>query len=233
MGLLMLIFVNILFCKKLIFMCVHTRYLSLMKYYSAAARSFSTECEAVSLSPPTDGGDMVPDGALVFYTDASNVDTNVCGEPCFSETCYKQVPMECCDNADSQFFSMDSFFKEGNTCSGPINVTKDLTVYLAGGCSADGTFFYGEMCGGSNFGAFKELSDGTPLNLGVCNQPETICECNAYVQTKTAGCFTVGTPLGAAEQYFMKVNDPVCKKQGIKSQGFPYKIYEYNIAKNN
>ena len=198
-----------------------------MKYCSEAASDIATECKTVPLSPPTNQGDMVPDGALVFYTDARQVDTNVCGEPCFSENCYGQVPMECCDKADDQYFSMDALFT-GKTCSGPVKVTDDLTVYVAGGCSLDGTFFYGEMCGGSNFGAFKELSDGTPLNLGVCNQPDTICKCNAYVQTQTAGCFTVGTPLGAAEQYFMKVNDPVCKTRQVTSQGKHRTLVVYN-----
>ena len=125
--------------------------------------------------------------------------------------------MECCEKADSQFFTMESFFT-GNTCKGPLNLD-EISVYLGGGCSSDGTFFYGEMCGGSNYGAFKTLSDGTPLNLGVCDQPDNTCECNAYVQTKEPGCFTIGTPLNRAEQYFMKVNDPVCTQAAVQSPG--------------
>ena len=162
------------------------------------------------MSAPSDGGDLVPSGELVFYSDASTVDTDMCGEPCFSETCYNEVPMECCDGADSKFFAMEDYFSDGNTCAGPLPVTETINIYLAGGCSAEGEFFYGEMCGGSEFGAFSFLSDGTELGYGPCVQPDETCMCNAYVSTSEAGCFTVGTPLGAPEQYFMKVNDPVC-----------------------
>ena len=129
--------------------------------------------------------------------------------------------MECCENADSQYFTMESFFTD-NTCKGPLKFSDEISVYLAGGCSSDGTFFYGEMCGGSNYGAFRKLSDGKQLNLGVCDQPDSLCECNAYVQTQEAGCFTIGTTLGAAGQYFMKVNDPVCS---LSTEKVPGNIY--------
>ena len=177
----------------------------------------SAECGAMPLSPPSDGGNLVPQGALVLYSNNSRVNTDICGKPCFAESCYGKVPIECCDNADKQVLTLDTLFTD-TTCNGPLPITEDIEVYIAGGCSADGTLFYGEQCGGSTFGPFKSLSDGTSLNLGLCDQPDKTCECNAYVQTKEPGCFTVGSPPGD-EQYFLKVNDPVCTSSTIESQG--------------
>ena len=105
---------------------------------------------------------------------------------------------------------MAQFFTD-TTCVGPVSLGEGIDIYFAGGCSEDGEFFYGEQCGGSTFGPFAELG------YGVCEQPEEVCNCNACVSTSEGGCFTVGTPPGASEQYFMKVNEAVCSPETGKA----------------
>ena len=121
------------------------------------------------------------------------------------------MPDSCCSGADIEALNTVDIFTTTDQCY-PLEVQTDdgpITVYLAGGCDPEGTFFYGEQCGGSQFGPFDHLSDGTELGLGVCDQPDQLCNCNAYVSTQEAGCYNVGTPPGA-ERYFMRVNEAVC-----------------------
>merc|ERR1719242_2597470 len=163
-------------------------------------------CTAMPLAPPQ-RGNMVPDGDLLKYTDGS-LTPEICGEPCFGSDCYTQVDDSC--GAGELFTTTEDFFEESN-CKGPVNLGEDLDIYFAGGCTEEGKFFYGEMCGGSTFGSFNELANGIYLGLDPCNQPEETCVCNAYVYTETAGCFNVGTPPdGSGNRWFMRVNDPVC-----------------------
>ena len=152
------------------------------------------------MSPPTNEGNLVPNGALIFYSDNTNVPME-CGAPCFAYDCYNRVPDSCCDGADQEWFTMEQWFSDMTCVVEPYG---PYLINFAGGCSEEGEFFYGEQCGGSTFGPFTEF--GFP----PCDQPDETCSCNAYVKTSEAGCFTVGTPLGASQQFFLRVNDEVC-----------------------
>merc|ERR1712032_738625 len=112
-------------------------------------------------------------------------------------------------NADETVFDLTNLFAH-TTCNGPWPLGEGIDIYFAGGCSADGTFFYGEQCGGSTFGPFSHLSNHTYLGYGACEQPDMLCECNAYVETSEGGCWNIGTPPGSGARYFLQVNDPVC-----------------------
>ena len=73
----------------------------------------------------------------------------------------------------------------------------------AGGCSDDGTFFYGEKCGGSDFGDWAEAA------YGQCSQPEEYCHCIGTVETQTSGCFAIATiipPPGIQNAVFLQVD---------------------------
>merc|ERR1719433_2536210 len=105
---------------------------------------------------------------------------------------------------------MAQFFTD-TTCFGPVSLGEGIDIFFAGGCSEEGEFFYGEQCGGSTIGPFLEMG------LGVCTQPEEECNCNAYVSTKEGGCYTVGTPPGADEQFFMRVSEDVCVPKATMS----------------
>ena len=63
-----------------------------------------------------------------------------------------------------------------------------ITAVLVNGCYDDGTQFYGEKCGGSNFGAANELA------YGDCGPAEDTCACKLYVESKSPGCFAIATP---------------------------------------
>jgi hypothetical protein len=183
------------------------------------------ECSAKPLSPPKDGGKLVPDGELKFFSDIEKVPTE-CGKPCFGADCYKPVPMECCKRADKSFLKTSDWFAEKTCLEKPLATENgDIMITFTGGCSAEGKFFYGEQCGGSQFGPFKKFADALGLDL-PCEQPKEKCECNAYVYTEEAGCFNVGTPPGATERYFMMVNDPVCKRKTAETTDAPVKPTE-------
>merc|ERR1719461_1308520 len=180
------------------------------------------ECKAMPKSPPKDGGKLVPDGELKYFSDATNVPTE-CGAPCFGADCYKPVPMSCCKQADKSFLKTSDWFAEKTCLDKPLATENgDIMITFTGGCSAEGEFFYGEQCGGSEFGPFKKFADALGLDL-PCEQPKEKCECNAYVYTKEAGCFNVGTPPGAKERYFMMVNDPVCVRKTVETTDMPVK----------
>merc|ERR1719461_274636 len=180
------------------------------------------ECKAMPKSPPKDGGKLVPDGELKYFSDATNVPTE-CGAPCFGADCYKTVPMSCCKQADKSFLKTSDWFAEKTCLDKPLATENgDIMITFTGGCSAEGEFFYGEQCGGSEFGPFKKFADALGLDL-PCEQPKEKCECNAYVYTKEAGCFNVGTPPGAKERYFMMVNDPVCVRKTVETTDMPVK----------
>ena len=59
---------------------------------------------------------------------------------------------------------------------------------LVNGCFDDGTQFYGEKCGGSDFGALNEEA------FGACGPSEEICACKLYTTTDSPGCFAIATP---------------------------------------
>merc|ERR1719433_1056349 len=160
-----------------------------------------SECDAEPLAVPTDGlPDLVPSGTLKVWSDATQV-PDVCGASCFAPDCYTQVPDECCAGADQDSLDLASFFAQDTCVKAPLTAgDQTFTIAFVGGCSADGKFFYGEQCGGSTFGPFSALSDGTELGFGSCVQPDEDCTCNAYVQTDTAGCWNAGTPPGSAER---------------------------------
>merc|ERR1719336_545249 len=169
------------------------------------------ECDAEPMAPYTNEGGLVPQGQLMFVPDASVLPES-CGDYVFEPMTYEQVPDECCD-AGVVALNMPDVFTSESTCFflPQVNTgTEIIDVYLAGGCSDDGDFFYGEQCGGSTYGPFSYLSDGTYMGLGACEQPGETCTCNGYVNTRTAGCFNVAAFEGSNERYFMRVNDPVC-----------------------
>ena len=66
-----------------------------------------------------------------------------------------------------------------------------ITAVLANGCYDDGTQFYGEKCGGSDFGEDNVLAHG---DCGPTSPKQGSCACNLYVETKSPGCFAIATP---------------------------------------
>eukprot|EP00492_Amphilonche_elongata_P002173 TRINITY_DN2458_c0_g1_i1.p1 TRINITY_DN2458_c0_g1~~TRINITY_DN2458_c0_g1_i1.p1 ORF type:complete len:247 (-),score=36.00 TRINITY_DN2458_c0_g1_i1:109-849(-) len=109
---------------------------------------------------------------------------------------YTQVPDSCCDvNAGAEVLvSLTEAWPAYDNCF-VLDPNGDMSVYgtWAGGCSNDGEFFYGEKCGGSDFGPFAESA------YGACTQPEEYCSCIGTVETMTPGCFSIATIIPPAE----------------------------------
>merc|ERR1712156_1045164 len=104
---------------------------------------------------------------------------------------YTKVPYVCCDvNAGAKMLvDLTTEWPDVDNCY-VLDLLGDMSIHgtWAGGCSDDGTFFYGEKCGGSNFGPFQDTA------YGSCTQPDEYCSCIGTVETKEAGCYTVATP---------------------------------------
>ena len=117
-----------------------------------------------------------------------------CGPVFFSgNTEIFRVPDVCCTASvgAEDFLNFKDFGShdgiEGCSAVGP-SIGLPITAVLANGCYDDGTQFYGEKCGGSNFGAANELA------YGDCGPAEEKCACNLYVESKSPGCFAIATP---------------------------------------
>ena len=136
---------------------------------------------------------LIPQGQMMEIPDSSTMPQE-CGPVFFEgDTDIFRVPDKCCTAEVgakplvplSQFgsykgiegcFALDPF-RDGN-----------ITAVLVSGCYDDGTQFYGEKCGGSEF---KGESDRA---YGECGPAERLCECNLYVESKVPGCFAIASP---------------------------------------
>ena len=104
-----------------------------------------------------------------------------------------QVPDKCCtaEVGAEDWIPLDEFgsYKGIDGCYAldPFQ-NGAITAVLVNGCYDDGTQFYGEKCGGSNFGAANELA------YGDCGPAEDTCACKLYVESKSPGCFAIATP---------------------------------------
>jgi len=101
---------------------------------------------------------------------------------------YQRVPDECCSGA-TPIAPLTDLWPENDNCFvfDPVGDRSFIYGTWAGGCSDDGQFFYGEKCGGSDFGDWAEAA------YGQCSQPEELCSCIGYVETFEAGCFSIAT----------------------------------------
>ena len=140
---------------------------------------------------------LIPRGKMMQIPDSSSMPEE-CGPIFFSgNTDIFKVPDMCCTDAVGaevlipldQFGSHDGIV--GCYALDPLR-NGAVTAVLVSGCYDDGTQFYGEKCGGSNFG------DASELAYGDCGPAEGSCACNQYVETKNPGCFAIATPLRSA-----------------------------------
>ena len=117
-----------------------------------------------------------------------------CGPVFFSgNTDIFQVPDKCCTSevGAEVWFDFDEFgsYKGIDGCF-PLDPFENgaITAVLVNGCYDDGTQFYGEKCGGSNFGEASEVA------YGDCGPAEGSCECKLYATSKRPACFHVASP---------------------------------------
>ena len=136
---------------------------------------------------------LVSQGAMMRIPDASTMPVE-CGPIFFSgNTDIFQVPNKCCTSqvGAEDWIPLDEFSSyegiDGCFALDPFQ-NGAITAILVNGCYDDGTQFYGEKCGGSNFGAANELA------YGDCGPAEEKCACKLYVESKTPGCFAIATP---------------------------------------
>ena len=152
------------------------------------------DCPETKPAPSTvSRAGLVSQGMMVRILDSSTMPAE-CGPVFFEgDTDIFQVPDKCCTaevGAEpllpfGQFGSYKGI--EGCFALDPFQ-DGNITAVLVNGCYDDGTQFYGEKCGGSDF---KGASD---LAYGECGPAKRTCECNLYVETKTPGCFAIASP---------------------------------------
>ena len=99
-------------------------------------------CDATPLTPPTDGGSLIPDAAFMHVADASTMPAQ-CQENCFAPDCYDLMPEECCTNENVVILSeMRDIYSSENTCNGPLDIGGGISIHVGGGCDASGILNY-------------------------------------------------------------------------------------------
>ena len=154
----------------------------------------SLDCPETKPAPSTISiAGLVSQGMMMEIKDSSTMPAE-CGPVFFSgDTDIFQVPDKCCTaevGAEplipfSQFGSYKGI--EGCFALDPFQ-DGNITAVLVNGCYDDGTQFYGEKCGGSNF------KGASARAYGECGPAEKDCECNLYVESKSPGCFSIASP---------------------------------------
>ena len=136
---------------------------------------------------------LVSKGKVMRIPDSKDM-PDECGPVFFSgNTDIFQVPDKCCtaEVGAEDWLPLESFGEykgiDGCYALDPFQ-NGAITAILVNGCYDDGTQFYGEKCGGSNFGEASELA------YGDCGPTKGTCECNLYVESKSPGCFAIATP---------------------------------------
>ena len=86
---------------------------------------------------------------------------------------------------------------------------QNVTVFLVNGCYDDGTQFYGEKCGGTDFGVYHEDAYG---DCGPLSPKQGKCSCNLYVETKSPGCFAIASPESPGTQVAVFMKAEGCEK---------------------
>ena len=128
-----------------------------------------------------------------------------------------RVPDKCCtaDVGTEDWISLEEFGSHDNI-DGCMSLDSfndgSIQAILVNGCYDDGRQFYGEKCGGSEFGELTELA------YGDCGPPNSwtrpySCSCNLFVESKTPGCFSIATPK-ADPQFAVFLRMDGCEKQG-------------------
>ena len=140
--------------------------------------------------------DLISKGKLVLIPDRAKMLAQ-CGPVFFSgNTEIFKVPDICCteDVGAEDFLAFEDFGShdgvESCNAVGPA-FGLPITAVLTHGCYDDGTQFYGEKCGGSDFGEDNELAHG---DCGPTSPKQGSCACNLYVETKSPGCYAIATP---------------------------------------
>ena len=136
---------------------------------------------------------LISKGKVMRILDSSTM-PDECGPVFFSgNTEIFQVPDKCCTavvGAEDwvpfdQFGSYDGI--NGCYALDPFE-NGAITAVLVNGCYDDGTQFYGEKCGGSNFG------DASAVVYGDCGPANKSCECKLYKASRKPGCFVIASP---------------------------------------
>jgi len=166
----------------------------------------TADCEAKPA--PTNSIGYIPSAIVVEWVDVNEMPEE-CG-PIFwnsdgtAEGSYAQVPDNCCSDA-TVLAPLTDLWPQTDNCFvfDPVGDRSFIYGTWAGGCSDDGTFFYGEKCGGSDFGDWAEAA------YGQCSQPEEYCHCIGTVETQAPGCFAIATiipPPGQQNAVFLQVD---------------------------
>ena len=127
-----------------------------------------------------------------------------CGPIFFSgNTDIFQVPDKCCSaevGAEDWIALEDFGTKDGIDGCMSLDPSKlmsqeegSIRAVLVNGCYDDGRQFYGEKCGGSEFGELNEIAYGNCGPPNSWTRPYS-CSCNLFIETKTPGCFSIATP---------------------------------------
>ena len=139
---------------------------------------------------------LISKGKVVRIPDSTKM-PDTCGPVFFSgNTDIFQVPDVCCtaDAGAEDWLPLEDFGShDGIDGCYALDPFKNgaITAILVNGCYDDGTQFYGEKCGGSDFGKFSEFAHG---DCGPTSPKQGSCACNLYVDTKSPGCFAIATP---------------------------------------
>merc|ERR1712226_284543 len=154
---------------------------------------------------------LVCQGSVMRIPDSKSMPEE-CGPIFFSgNTDIFQVPDKCCtaEVGAKNWLPLDQFGShdgiDGCYALDPFQ-NGEITAILVNGCYDDGTQFYGEKCGGSDFGEASELA------YGDCGPAKGSCACNLYVESKTPGCFAIATP-EADPQFAVFLKMDGCKKK--------------------
>ena len=151
----------------------------------------------------------------MFHPDSSKMPSS-CGPIFFcGNTAMFRVPDLCCtEEAGALPFLPFGDFGSHDGIDGckkfPFEAkVQNVTVFLVNGCYDDGTQFYGEKCGGTDFGVYQEDAYG---DCGPLSPKQGQCICNQYLETKTPGCFAVASPETADSQIAVFVKAEGCAK---------------------
>ena len=136
---------------------------------------------------------LISKGSMMLIPNRTSIPKE-CGPTFFNgNTDIFQVPDTCCTAAAGaeEWLPLSKFgsYKGIDGCKlvDPFDDGK-IQAELVNGCYDDGTQYYGEKCGASDFG------EATADAHGDCGPAEGSCTCNKYFTTKTPGCFVVATP---------------------------------------
>jgi len=178
------------------------------------------ECMETKTAPADDGG-LTATGALWLHEDSSQL-PDVCGPSYWIGDPF-EVPDFCCSEAVGAFewVPFEQVFTDGSKCENayPFGPEVAIAPKLVSGCSADGTQFYGEKCGGSIFDDITDNGNNNEAAYGSCGPLDTECDCFTYLEASEPGCWVVAVP-DTTKQVMVKAGGCVDATEPWKQQGY-------------